>query len=146
MGYKEILNEYVESGNEIEMIHLADMTNDFVCEVKKSHPELAHDFVMKLKLYKHPMHDRETVEHIVAEFQNDDGTNGQHWDYDTTSKIAESYGIDKNVFYYVINMMYSDFYYPDKSDDRYIKDAVKFIHDKDAPVDKAERYYRAMHY
>lgn len=43
-------------------------------------------------------------------------------------------------------MIYSDFYESGRADSEYVKDAVKFINDKDASHDKAERYYRAMNY
>lgn len=43
-------------------------------------------------------------------------------------------------------MIYSDLYESGRPDSEYVKDAVKFINDKDAPHDKAERYYRAMNY
>lgn len=42
--------------------------------------------------------------------------------------------------------MYSDYYKSGRSTDDYVTMAIQFMDDKDAPDDKATRYYRAMHY
>lgn len=147
MLYKKLIEEYVTSENIVEMFMLTKLTDDFISEVDKIDHELVKDFVMSLKMYMHPLRDKECAEYAVSKLINEDGSKGQHWDYETTSKLADKYEIhDKPAFYYVLNMIYSDFYESGRNDSEYVKDAVKFMNDKDAPHDKAERYYRAMNY
>lgn len=147
MKYREIVNDFVNSEDPVDMVKLTEITEKFIDEVKDTNPDLVHRFMMKLKMYKHPFKNRERAEYAVGCLKNEDGSTGEHWDYDTTSKIAEKYGIEsKPKFYYVLNMVYSDFYEPGKPDSEYVKEALKFIGDKDAPYDKVERYYRAMNY
>jgi hypothetical protein len=147
MKFQEIIKEYTCSDSEKDMYMLTEMIDDFICEVKNLHPETVNHFLRNLQMYKHPLHDRESAEYAVSKLENEDGSVGEHWDFETTSKLADKYSIhDKPAFYYVLNMIYSDFYESGRSDLEYVKDAVKFINDKDAPHDKAERYYRAMNY
>lgn len=147
MIYKKIVDEYITSDNIMDMFMLTKITEDFICDVKEINPEIVEKYILRLKMYLHPFKDRECSEYAVSKFDNEDGTKGAHWDYETTSKVAMKYDIDdKPMFHYVLNMIYSDLYDSHKSDEDYIKDAIKFIDDKDAPEDKAEKYYRAMHY
>jgi hypothetical protein len=147
MKFQEIIKEYTCSDSEKDMYILTEMIDDFICEVKTLHPEIVNHFLRNLQMYQHPLRDRETAEYAVSKLKNEDGSVGEHWDFETTSKLADKYEIhDKPAFYYVLNMIYSDLYESGRSDSEYVKDAVKFINDKDAPHDKAERYYRAMNY
>ena len=147
MLYKKLIEEYVTSENIVDMFMLTKLTDDFISEVDKIDHELVKDFVMSLKMYMHPLRVKECAEYAVSKLINEDGSKGQHWDFETTSKLADKYEIlDKPAFYYVLNMIYSDFYESGRNDSEYVKDAVKFMNDKDAPHDKAERYYRAMNY
>jgi hypothetical protein len=147
MLYKKLIEEYVTSENIVDMFMLTKLTDDFISEVDKIDHELVKNFVMNLKMYMHPLRDKECAEYAVSKLVNEDGSKGQHWDFETTSKLADKYEIyNKPAFYYVLNMIYSDFYESGRADSEYVKDAVKFMNDKDAPHDKAERYYRAMNY
>lgn len=147
MSYQKIIDEFVTSENVMDMFMLTKLTADFICKVDEINPELVNKFMMKLKMYKHPFKDKECAEYAVSKMKNEDGSTGEHWNYETASKLAEKYGIeDKPAFYYVLNMKYSDYYQSGKSDSEYVKEAIQFINDKDAPRDKAERYYRAMNY
>ena len=47
-------------------------------------------------------------------------------------------------WYFVLSMMYSDYYKSGRSDDTYIGLAVDFLNDPDAPDGKAKKYYLAM--
>jgi hypothetical protein len=93
-----------------------------------------------------PHFTKETSKYVVAKLQNKDGTTGEHWNYETTSKVLTQKGYDfRNCdWYYVLNMIYSDYYKVGRSDDVYIELAYDFLNDKDAPEDKAKRYYLAM--
>ena len=147
MSYQKIVDEFVTSENIVDMFMLTKLTADFVCKVDEINPELVNKFMMKLKMYKHPFKDKECAEYAVSKMKNEDGSFGEHWNYETASKLAEKYEIeDKPAFYYVLNMKYSDYYQSGKSDSEYVKEAIQFMNDKDAPPDKAERYYRAMNY
>ena len=146
MSYQSIVDEYVTSRNVVDMFMLTKMTAEFICEVELIKPELVDKFKTDLKMYMHPFKDKESAECAVSHLENEDGTKGGHWSFEETSKIAEKEGVDKFVFHYVLNMIYSDFYDSRMSENDYVKYALKFMKDKDAPKDKASLYYRAMHY
>lgn len=68
---------------------------------------------------------------------------------DTVRKVVESEPeLQKYPFwcvYYVLNMMYADYYDPAFANPRtYIKLTKSFLNDKDAPKDKVRRYINAM--
>ena len=48
-------------------------------------------------------------------------------------------------FYVAMNMMYSDYYQPERKTDTYAILAKDFLEDEDAPKDKLKRYLKAMH-
>lgn len=146
MSYQSIVDEYVTSKNIIDMFMLTKMTADFICEVEEIKPELVDKFKMKLKMYMHPFKDKESAEYAVSHLENEDGTKGGHWSFEETSRIAERLDVDKFVFHYVLNMIYSDYADSGMSESDYIKCAVKFMKDKDAPRDKVTLYYRSMNY
>ena len=79
--------------------------------------------------------------------ENKDSTKGEHWTYSDTTDVLKDLGYDFNEadWYYVLNMMYSDYYKSGRSDDTYFELAYDFLDDKDAPEGKAKRYYLAMH-
>lgn len=143
MMYREILDKYVKSDEECDMRALADMTNDFVHKVAEKMPDMADDFLCKLKMYICPFHDRKTVEKIVQGMSNKDGTKGAHWTYDQVAEVAKKHGIDDVCeFFYVLNMIYSDYYKQGRSTDDYIELAIDFIDDQDGPPEKAKKYLR----
>ena len=148
MYYKDIVRAYVESNDPVEMEMLTTLTDDFIHKVKEHHPELVKDYLWSLKVYIHPLEDRERAEYVVSMFKNKDGSEGAHWDYDTTTKVLETKGYDMNptCFYWAINMVYSDYYNKEFSDSTYVELACDFLKDKDAPSpkEKAEKYIRAM--
>ena len=86
----------------------------------------------------------------VEELHNEDGTNGSHWTYDQAISIAKQYNVSFTSFneydwYYVINMIYSDYYGAISNEaSAYVKFAKRFLEDKDAPEGKAFKYYMAM--
>jgi hypothetical protein len=86
--------------------------------------------------------------YAVSKLKNKDGSSGEHWNYETTTKVLDSKGYDFHAcdWYYVLNMIYSDYYKSGRSDDTYIELAHDFLDDIDAPDDKAKKYYKAMHY
>lgn len=145
--YKEIVEKLSDKATKADMEELTDITDKFIEEVRKSHPEDVNKLLMKIDLMLNPMFSRETAEYAVSKMKNEDGTEGGHWDYDTTTSVMKSKGYDFNPcdWYYVLNMVYSDYYSKDKPDDYYIDLAYDFLKDKDAPAGKAKKYFLAMH-
>lgn len=84
----------------------------------------------------------------VGKMNNEDGTNGEHYNMDLAKILAERNGVTWNHFnnydwYYVLNMVYSDYYKLFGNDDNmYIKLALAWLNDKDIPEGKAYRYYK----
>lgn len=151
MGYKHILREYVDSDSTADMEMLACLTDDFVHKVEEAHPDLVETFLRKLKVYIHPLRDRKCAEYVVSLFKNKDGTTGAHWDYETTTKVMESKGFsfEPEAWFYSLNRAYSDHYNNEFSDSIYIELAKDFLDDVDVsltPIEKAERYIKAMMY
>ena len=150
MDYKRILREYVDSDSTEDMEMLACLTDDFVHKVEEAHPDLVEDFLKKLAVYIHPLRDKKCVEYVLSKFKNKDGTEGAHWDYETTTKVLEAkgYDFDAPTWAYTLNMVYSDYYNKEFSDSIYVELAKDFLSDPDAPsgTEKAERYIKAMSY
>lgn len=70
--------------------------------------------------------------------KNVDGTCGEHWTYEQTSQLADQQGItQKTDWYYVMNMLYSDYSEIYGSDiNMYIRVAKAYMRDPDAPEGK----------
>ena len=144
MTFQKLIDEYGRDGDIDTMEHLTKKINHFVEEVREKHPELVEKFLLKVDLLLNPHFTRETSEYAVSKMKNKDGSVGEHWDYDTTSRVINSKGYDFKEcdWYYVLNMIYSDYYKTGRSDETYIELAYDFLSDKDAPHDKAKRYYK----
>ena len=145
--FQKLINEYGREGNIEQMENLTRKIDHFVEKVREEDPELVEHFLVKVDLLLNPHFTKETASHVVSKMQNKDGTTGEHWSYETTSKVLNQKGYDFKScdWYYVLNMMYSDYYKVGRSDDVYIELAYDFLNDKDAPECKAKKYYLAMH-
>jgi hypothetical protein len=82
---------------------------------------------------------KEMAHEWVSYMKNKDGTTGEHWSYDQTSSYASGY--DKNDFYAVVNMMYSDYYNPKFDTNTYITLAKDWLSDSDIGEGKTLKYY-----
>ena len=144
--YKDIVKKLSDTASKADMEKLTDLTSEFLESIKEKMPEV-EKLIMKIDLMLNPMFTRETAEYAVSKMKNEDGTEGGHWDYDTTTSVMKSKGYDFNPcdWYYVLNMVYSDYFSKDQPDDYYFKLAYDFLKDKDAPVGKAKKYFLAMH-
>ena len=144
MGFKELIDKYLDDSD--DMVKLTNKIDWFVDEVEKEDKELADKFLMKIDLLLNPHFTRETSKHVVDRLINKDGSKGGHWTYDQTTRVLENQGWDFHTcdWYYVLNMIYSDYYKSGRSDETYIELAKDFIDDIDAPDDKAKKYYLAM--
>ena len=144
--YKDIVKKLSDTASKADMEKLTDLTSEFLESIKEKIPEV-EKLIMKIDLMLNPMFTRATAEYAVSKMKNEDGSEGGHWDYDTTTSVMKSKGYDFNPcdWYYVLNMVYSDYFSKDQPDDYYFKLAYDFLKDKDAPVGKAKKYFLAMH-
>ena len=86
------------------------------------------------------------AEKVVSDMENADGTSGEHWTLQQTTSLLTSNGADYNKydFYYVMNMLYSDFCEVAGNDaNTYFKMARAYIDDPDASDDKAYCLWKA---
>ena len=144
MTFKDLIDKYLDDKD--DMYKLACKIDWFTEKVKESNPELANRFLMKVDLLLNPHFTKESAEYVVSKLKNKDGTEGEHWNYDTTEKVlfSRKYDFDEADWYYTLNMIYSDYYKSGRSDDTYIELANDFLSDEDAPEGKAKKYYLAM--
>ena len=144
--YTEIVKKLAENATKADMETLTELTGDFLEKIREKEPEV-DKLITKIDLMLNPDFTKETAEYAVSKMKNEDGTEGGHWDYDTTTSVLKSKGYDFNPFdwYYVLNMVYSDYFSKDQPDEYYFKLAYDFLKDKDAPVGKAKKYFLAMH-
>lgn len=85
-----------------------------------------------------PHFDEHLAKKAVAGMKNVDGTCGEHWTYEQTSQLADQQGITQKAdWYYVMNMLYSDYSEIYGSDiNMYIRVAKAYMRDPDAPEGK----------
>lgn len=88
------------------------------------------------------------AEEAVEDMLHDNGKTGERFSKDTTNSHAKRFGFHEDEeadFYFVMNMMYSDYcLIVGEDENRYAEFAKKFIKDKDGPKGKAKKYYYAM--
>ena len=91
---------------------------------------------------------RADAEGWMYNMKNEDGSFGAHWDLEQTRPYMEPRGVTCELWKWaaVMNMMYSDYCKAARKNsvDRpefYADLAAAFLEDKDAPEDKAGRYY-----
>lgn len=146
MTFKELITKHIGSLDVDDMDRLTSKISHFVEEVHKVDSRLADKFLMKVDLLVNPHFTQETAEYAVSKMKNRDGSTGEKWNYNETTKVLNSKGYTFNPadWYYALNMTYSDKYKQGKTSEDYIEDAYMFLDDIDAPHDKAKRYYLAM--
>lgn len=147
-NFKDIVFKYGRDGRTEVMEELTEKVSDFVEEVREHHKEKAEHFIVMVDLLLNPHFTKETARYAVEHMKNKDGSIGEHWDYNTTSRVLENrgYEFNPNDWYVALNMIYSDYYKSGRSDDTYIELAYDFLSDEDAPACKMKKYYKAMHY
>lgn len=147
-SFKELVYKYGRDGKTEVMEHLTEMVDDFIEETKEHHKDKVEHFLIGVDLLLNPHFSKESAKYAVSRMKNKDGSTGEHWDYNTTTRVLESKGFDFNPcdWYVALNMVYSDYYKSGRSDDTYIELAYDFLSDEDAPTHKMKRYYKAMHY
>lgn len=88
----------------------------------------------------------ELAKKAVDEMDNADGTTGEHWSLQQTNSLLTSQNLSYNKydFYYVVNMLYSDFSNVLGNDaSMYLKMAKAYMDDPDASEDKAYCMWKA---
>lgn len=95
--------------------------------------------------------DMETARDWTRHMHNADGSSGEHWTYEQTSKVLRDKGLDCSPaeFYAAINMMWSDYAkvaekFGVNTVDFWSAMAAAFLDDKDAAPGKLLRYYEAI--
>ena len=143
--HRKMINDATEE-------QLKSFLYDFIDELKERSEELYEE--AELDLYKsiYGCHFTDwKLKCATEKMINEDGTKGSHFSLEQTNNIIRSNNIvlekfNQYDFNYAMNMIYSDFYGTILNDtSSYLKMALKFLNDKDAPDGKAFRYYIAMH-
>lgn len=145
MTFKELITKHIGSLDIDDMEKLTNKINHFVEEVHKMDAQLADKFLMKVDLLVNPHFTKETAEYAVSKMKNRDGSTGEKWNYNETTRVLNSKGYTFNPadWYYVLNMEYSDRYKQGKTSEDYIEDAYMFLDDIDGHSDIAKRWYLA---
>ena len=135
---------------------LALLTNDILMEtfksaikpLKYSDKEVYDEVVDKLYKECYGEHFSDWLaEKAVENFKNVDGTEGAHWSVEQIDDVIRQYGIKCIGFnrwdlYFVMNMLYSDYYNVLGSDTAtYVKMSKAWFEDPDVSEGKAYRYY-----
>lgn len=89
--------------------------------------------------------DEELSKMAVSKMKNTDGTSGGYWTYEQASQLADQHGIhEKGDFYYVMNMLHSDYAEILGSDvNNYVRMAKAYMCDPDAPDGKVLKLWVA---
>lgn len=132
------------------------LTNDILMEtfksaikpLKYSDKEVYDEVVDKLYKECYGEHFSDWLaEKAVENFKNVDGTEGAHWSVEQIDDVIRQYGIKCIGFnrwdlYFVMNMLYSDYYNVLGSDTAtYVKMSEAWFEDPDVSEGKAYRYY-----
>lgn len=137
---KKMLNTIIAKNKVEDMEDLSDIFEELFSNVKHRDDRTYKDIKYRLHKMAYGEHlTKEMAEHWVASMENKDGTIGAHWSFEQTSQYATSY--DKNDWYAVMNMMYSDYYNQTFDTTNYIKMAKDWMDDKDVREGKTLRYY-----
>lgn len=152
MYLKEIMDSVKGTPNSTNvMVEWQDIIIDLMEELKVSKPKMYNRFYDKFYRSVYGDHfSEEMVMKAVKGMENVDGTMGEHWTIEQTTSVAKQTGImfdkfNKYDWYYVLNMMYSDYSKLFNSNtDTYIKLAKAWLEDPDVEEGKAYRYYKEV--
>ncbi|MBQ8981637.1 MAG: hypothetical protein IJ077_08525 [Eubacterium sp.] len=147
--FKELIDEYLAVTDIEDMKRLTKVIDCIFDDLKETDPEKAKKYITKIKLSQKAIPwDKAQAEMAVKKMKNKDGTTGEHWSYDKTTDVLEKRGYDFNPaeWYYVLNMVYSD-YASDRFDtENYVTLAYDVISDIDAPKNATKKIFVAKHY
>lgn len=127
---------------------LCCVPNTVYTPIKYSDKEVYDEVVDKLYKECYGEHFSDWLaEKAVENFKNVDGTEGAHWSVEQIDDVIRQYGIKCIGFnrwdlYFVMNMLYSDYYNVLGSDTAtYVKMSKAWFEDPDVSEGKAYRYY-----
>jgi hypothetical protein len=133
------------------MQKITDIFDTLLIELEATHPKFYWETIRELhEAINGPHFDETMANWAVSKMKNEDGTLGGHWTIDDTTSIANSQAVlfdkfNKWDWYYVLNMVYSDYFNVIGTDtNMYVQFAKAWIMDKDAPDGKAFKYFLAM--
>lgn len=149
LKYCDIM-EYVKAHpNRVELEEKIEWTmNEHLKKIAMFDKELYDDIMNELYVDAYGEHFNEHLaKQAVSEMHNSDGTTGEYYSLEETNKLLYQYKIplesfNEYDFYYVMNMLHSDFYELFNNDTTsYFKLAKYWLCDKDVAEGKALRYY-----
>ena len=134
MTYKEIVHKYSEDSSNKQMEMLRVVTNEYI-----EHPYDKEEFFEDVEgiFSKHLTMSK--AKKLVSELENDDGSTGEHWTPEQISIVWKNAGYPLETedynhaeIYYVMNMVYSDYYKMYKDNvASYLMHTYLFLNDKD---------------
>lgn len=136
--YDELYEDMATSKDPKKMMIFGEAEKWMFHAVAEKHPELAEKWLSKLEAGKwHNYLSKSEAESIVNKLQNQDGTRGAHWDYDTFKGAVESLGAKMSeepyfncyALWATANMLWSDHY----------KSASEFV-----PKDMMPKFFYSM--
>lgn len=141
MRYGEIVRNASEGSTREDMERLTDLTDHFIENVRKEHPEIVAVFLEELKEEFNKHLTLEEAKAYVDAMENEDTERprGQMWNKEEAVKAFISAGYPQATekyneaeVYYTMNMVYSDYYPLHRENLRsYIDHAYLFLNDKD---------------
>lgn len=148
--YKDIMKKAREEQATEEMFsEMDDLTQDFVDCVNGVYPDKAKEFLEALAdaVCFPPITEQKAISYVRG-MENKDGSHGEHWSLPQVKELYRSKGFLKEYalldFYVAVNMVWSDYYRQEWTDEEYIRLACDFLGDKDAPKNKMSRYMSVM--
>lgn len=150
--FKMLAEEANKKSNSTEiMIEWTEILDYYLDLFKEKDEDIYCDLIEELFISIYGEHmNEELAEKAVSSMKNADGTKGEHWKIEDTTRQAEKFGVNwtnynKYDFYYVMNMLYSDFYKLFKDDEEtYTRMTIAWLDDKDVEPGKAYRYYKKV--
>lgn len=130
--------EHVEHDEE-KMRKIEEISCEALEKLRWHCPEIFWNTAYELHKVAYGTHfDEELSKMAVSKMKNIDGTTGGYWTYEQTCQLADQHGIKhKGDFYYVMNMLRSDFLEVLGSDiNNYVRMAKAYMCDPDAAESK----------
>lgn len=152
MNLKNLYEDVCDNENyEQLMSNWINIFNELLIDLKSTNSFMSNMVFDDLYTSVYGEHfNKETALQAVSHMKNVDNTSGEHWSIEQTTSAAKQSNItfktfNEYDFYYVLNMLYSDYYtiFKDNSD-MYIQLAVAWLGDPDVPEGKAWRYYNKV--
>lgn len=144
------IKEYMEAikGDSEKQKEVHDILGWGMMKLKMHDEDDYNKMMMKVHcVVEGPHFDEYLAKKAVEKMHNVDGTHGAHWTMEETNRLADQYGCKhKADWFYVLNMMYSDYANVFGTNvETYAKMAKAYLTDPDAEDGKAFKTYIATH-